>query len=204
MKKVCITIFLMVIISLLSACDDGQKHSLDSKDDPRKIIYYSAKYTELAETVQNLDKSSPIVIVGTKGVEKQIVERETKDSDTPTNFYTLGNIKVKKIDKDKTKKISAGQTIRVLEDSVTNVAVNGEKVDLTVDGYKKMEKGKDYILFIRKSTSGDNYVLTNAILSKYPKQHVEVRSLFLKDANTASSELEDRYNQFYSEIRNKY
>ncbi|MHC5252871.1 hypothetical protein ACYRFS_11095 [Listeria kieliensis] len=204
MKKACVMMFLVVSISLLSACEGGQKSSLESKDDSRKIISYSVKYTELAETVQNLDQSSPIIITGTKGAEKQIVERETKDSDTPTNFYTVGTVKIKKIDKDETKKVSVGQTIKVLEDSVANVAVNGEKVDLTVDGYKKMEKGKDYILFIRKSVSGDNYVLTNAILSKYPKQHVATRSLFLKDGNTTSSELEDRYNQIYSEVRNKY
>lgn len=187
MRRRWIEILLLVTaIFILTACGNEENKAENKfakgerEDQVRRVLSFSGKYQKLAQSVRELDEGSPIIVVGTKESEKQTIKRETKGSNVPTDFYTMGNVKIKKVDKDTTKKVVTGQTIQVLEDSVTNVEMDGESVDITIDGYKKMEQGKDYILFLRKSTSGDNYVLTNAILSKYPKRNVTTRSRFFE------------------------
>lgn len=94
----------------------------------------------------------------------------------------------------------------MLEDSVENVEVDGEKYDLTIDGYKNMQAGEEYTLFLRKSTSGDNYVLTNALLSKYPVAEVEQDELFLEDGEIMeeTEDMKDTYQELYKEVLKEY
>lgn len=89
---------------------------------------------------------------------------------------------------------------------VENVSVDGEEYDLTIDGYKNMKEGEEYTLFIRKSRSGDNYVLTNAVLSKYPVEKVSDRDLFLEgDENMGGTvDMKATYKEIYQDVLNEY
>lgn len=67
-----------------------------------------------------------------------------------------------------------------------------------------MDIGKSYYLYLRNSTSGDNYVLTNAFLSKYPTNEEPKSKLFLSE-NSVTESLEetdhqDLYEDLYTEI----
>ncbi|EED2437543.1 hypothetical protein G7504_001671, partial [Listeria monocytogenes] len=92
------------------------------------------------------------------------------------------------------------------EDSVENVSVDGEEYDLTIDGYKNMKEGEEYTLFIRKSTSGDNYVFTNAVLSKYPVEKVSDRDLFLEGEESVEEtvDMKATYKEIYQEVLSEY
>lgn len=85
-----------------------------------------------------------------KKSEKTTVTKETKENVFPTDFYTMSDVQINSIEKDTTGKLSENMTIKVLEYSVENVLVEGEEYDLTIDGYKNMEKGEEYTLFLEK------------------------------------------------------
>ncbi|MDT0001495.1 hypothetical protein QJV15_11490 [Listeria cossartiae subsp. cayugensis] len=110
------------------------------------------------------------------------------------------------IEKDETGILKENNLIKVLEDSVENVSVDGEEYDLTIDGYKNMKEGEEYTIFIRKSTSGDNYVLTNAVLSKYPVEKVSDRDLFHEgDENMGGTvDMKATYKEIYQDVLNEY
>ncbi|EFS03948.1 phage-related protein, putative, partial [Listeria seeligeri FSL S4-171] len=142
----------------------------------------------------------------TKKSEKTSITRESKDSEIPTDFYTMSEVTIKNIQKDESGILKENKKINVLEDSVENVEVDGEKYDLTIDGYKNMQEGEEYTLFLRKSTSGDNYVLTNALLSKYPVEEVEEDKLFLEDGESLeeTEDMKDTYQELYQEVLKEY
>lgn len=171
-----------------------------------RVVSYRGKYLELAGNMEELEESSPIIVTVTKGSEDKSITKESKDSDIPTEFYTMSEVKVNSIEKDETGILKENNLIKILEDSVENVSVDGEEYDLTIDGYKNMKEGEEYTLFIRKSTSGDNYVLTNAVLSKYPVEKVSDRDLFLEgDENMGGKvDMKATYKEIYQDVLNEY
>ncbi|HCK0307725.1 TPA: hypothetical protein NR334_001956, partial [Listeria innocua] len=113
---------------------------------------------------------------------------------------------INNIEKDETKTLEENKTIKVLEDSVENVKIDGQEYDLTIDGYKNMKEDEEYTLFIRKSTSGDNYVLTNAMLSKYPVAELSESELFLENEENKEEaiDMKDTYKDIYKEVLSDY
>ncbi|WP_421648218.1 hypothetical protein [Listeria ivanovii] len=117
------------------------------------VISYHGKYLQLADNIEELDDSSPVVVTVTKESEKTSITRESKDSEIPTDFYTMSEVTINNIQKDESGILKENKKINVLEE---NVEVDGDKYDLTIDGYKNMQAGEEYTLFLRKSTSGDH------------------------------------------------
>lgn len=116
------------------------------------MVSYHGKYLKLAENMDTLEKDAPIIIKATKKSEKTTVTKETKENVFPTDFYTMSDVQINSIEKDTTGKLSESMTIKVLEYSVENVLVEGKEYDLTIDGYKNMEKGEEYTLFLEKKS----------------------------------------------------
>ncbi|CAK20663.1 hypothetical protein WJ048_06310 [Listeria welshimeri] len=212
MKGKLLVVISLASISLFTACSNNE--NVDEKQINEKeiekvkpkngVISYHGKYLDLAENMGELEGSSPIIVTVTKNSEKSSVKKESVDSDIPTEFYTLSEVTVNNIEKDETGLLKENQSIKIIEDSVENVSVDGEKYDLTIDGYKNMNKGEEYTLFIRKSKTGDNYVLTNAVLSKYPVE--KETELFLEDGENIeeSVEVEDTYKEIYQDVLIEY
>ncbi|EAF2507361.1 hypothetical protein B6274_08185 [Listeria monocytogenes] len=212
MKSKLLVVISLASISLFTACSNNE--NVDEKQINEKeiekvkpkngVISYHGKYLDLAENMGELEGSSPIIVTVTKNSEKSSVKKESVDSDIPTEFYTLSEVTVNNIEKDETGLLKENQSIKIIEDSVENVSVDGEKYDLTIDGYKNMNKGEEYTLFIRKSKTGDNYVLTNAVLSKYPVE--KETELFLEDGENIeeSVEVEDTYKEIYQDVLIEY
>ncbi|MBC1562967.1 hypothetical protein [Listeria booriae] len=169
-------------------------------DDNRTVISSHGKYTSLASDLDELENSSPIIVEVTKNSEEQTVKKESDKNTIPTEFYTMSEVTIKDIQKDTTKSLKNGDKIKVLESVATNVPVEGKKRTLTVDNYKKMEIGKSYYLYLRDSTSGDNYVLTNAFLSKFPAKEEAKNKLFLSEDNVTESIEDTDYKDLYEEV----
>ncbi|AHI55284.1 hypothetical protein AX25_03925 [Listeria ivanovii WSLC3009] len=195
---------------ILTACSNDkntkekslEKNEIEQVKPKSGVVSYHGKYLQLADNIKELDDSSPVIVTVTKGSEKTSITRESKDSDIPTDFYTMSEVTINNIQKDESGVLKENNKIKVLEDSVENVEVDGEKFDLTIDGYKNMQEGEEYTLFLRKSTSGDNYVLTNALLSKYPVEKVEQDELFLEGGESLeeTEDMKDTYQELYKEV----
>lgn len=118
----------------------------------------------------------------------------------------MSDVQINSIEKDTTGKLKENATIKVLEYSVENVMVDGKEYDLTIDGYKNMEKGEEYTLFLEKNPDGDNYILSNAIISKFPIEEVGKEELFLDGGETteATEDIEEIYQEIYQEVLTEY
>ncbi|MBC1909206.1 hypothetical protein HCA53_05450 [Listeria innocua] len=219
MKKKITIIIGLLSLSILTACSNsqsvkekpsGEKTTTQSVSETVKanngVVSYHGKYLELAENMDALEKDAPIIIKATKKSEKTTVTKETKENVFPTDFYTMSDVQVNSIEKDTTGKLTENATIKVLEYSVENVMVDGKKYDLTIDGYKNMEKGEEYTLFLEKNPDGDNYILSNAVISKFPVEEVGKEELFLDGGETteATEDIEEIYQEIYQEVLTEY
>ncbi|HHQ1160112.1 TPA: hypothetical protein ACSLAA_002994, partial [Listeria innocua] len=187
-KSIIVIIGLLIIVGLMGCTNDKNINEkqivgkeIEKVEQKSSIVSYNGKYLDLAENIEELEESSPIIVTVTKRSEKKSITKESKNSNVPTEFYTMSEVVINNIEKDETKTLKENKTIKVLEDSVENVKIDGQEYDLTIDGYKNMKEDEEYTLFIRKSTSGDNYVLTNAMLSKYPVAELSESELFLEN-----------------------
>lgn len=213
-SAVALIVLCLCVGIILTACSNDkstQEKPLETNEieqvKPKSgVVSYHGKYLQLADNIEELDDSSPVIVTVTKESEKTSITRESKDSEIPTDFYTMSEVTIKNIQKDESGILKENKKINVLEDSVENVEVDGEKYDLTIDGYKNMQEGEEYTLFLRKSTSGDNYVLTNALLSKYPVEEVEEDKLFLEDGESLeeTEDMKDTYQELYQEVLKEY
>ncbi|EAE7930322.1 hypothetical protein ACVXRU_000801 [Listeria monocytogenes] len=209
----------IVCLSILTACSSSESVKGTTSEEQTTsqsgaemikanngVVSYHGKYLKLAENMDNLEKDAPIIIKATKKSEKTTVTKETKENVFPTDFYTMSDVQINSIEKDTTGKLSENMTIKVLEYSVENVLVEGEEYDLTIDGYKNMEKGEGYTLFLEKNPDGDNYILSNAVISKFPVEELSEEELFL-DGGQATEEtdsIEEIYQEVYQEVLEEY
>ncbi|HAB8722994.1 TPA_asm: hypothetical protein GYS64_07555 [Listeria monocytogenes] len=209
----------IVCLSILTACSSSESVKGTTSEEQTTsqsgaemikanngVVSYHGKYLKLAENMDNLEKDAPIIIKATKKSEKTTVTKETKENVFPTDFYTMSDVQINSIEKDTTGKLSENMTIKVLEYSVENVLVEGEEYDLTIDGYINMEKGEEYTLFLEKNPDGDNYILSNAVISKFPVEELSEEELFL-DGGQATEEtdsIEEIYQEVYQEVLEEY
>ncbi|ECC0312183.1 hypothetical protein ABE802_000435 [Listeria monocytogenes] len=209
----------IVCLSILTACSSSESVKGTTSEEQTTsqsgaemikanngVVSYHGKYLKLAENMDNFEKDAPIIIKATKKSEKTTVTKETKENVFPTDFYTMSDVQINSIEKDTTGKLSENMTIKVLEYSVENVLVEGEEYDLTIDGYKNMEKGEEYTLFLEKNPDGDNYILSNAVISKFPVEELSEEELFL-DGGQATEEtdsIEEIYQEVYQEVLEEY
>ncbi|EEJ0015042.1 hypothetical protein [Listeria innocua] len=212
-KSIIVIIGLVIIVGLMGCTNDKNINEkqivgkeIEKVEQKSSIVSYNGKYLDLAENIEELEESSPIIVTVTKRSEKKSITKESKNSNVPTEFYTMSEVVINNIEKDETKTLEENKTIKVLEDSVENVKIDGQEYDLTIDGYKNMKEDEEYTLFIRKSTSGDNYVLTNAMLSKYPVAELSESELFLENEENKEEaiDMKDTYKDIYKEVLSDY
>ncbi|EBF5152193.1 hypothetical protein FH008_13680 [Listeria monocytogenes] len=218
MKRKITMIICLVSLSLLTACSNSKsvkekpveeqtsQSGSETIESRNGVVSSHGKYLELAEDVNALEKDAPIIIKATKKSEKVTVTKETKENVFPTDFYTMSDVQINSIEKDTTGKLKENMTIKVLEYSVENVTVGGEEYDLTIDGYKNMDKGEAYTLFLEKNPDGDNYILSNAIISKFPVEELPKEELFLDggDPTEETVVIEEIYQEVYDDVLKEY
>ncbi|ECZ7678309.1 hypothetical protein F8567_00005 [Listeria monocytogenes] len=218
MKRKITMIVCLVSLSLLTACSNSKsakekpaeeqtsQSGSETIESRNGVVSSHGKYLELAEDVNALEKDAPIIIKATKKSEKVTVTKETKENVFPTDFYTMSDVQINSIEKDTTGKLEENMTIKVLEYSVENVTVDGEEYDLTIDGYKNMDKGEAYTLFLEKNPDGDNYILSNAIISKFPVEELPKEELFLDggDPTEETVVIEEIYQEVYEDVLKEY
>ncbi|EAG3842262.1 hypothetical protein FZ069_10160 [Listeria monocytogenes] len=218
MKRKITMIICLVSLSLLTACSNSKsvkekpveeqtsQSGSETIESRNGVVSSHGKYLELAEDVNALEKDAPIIIKATKKSEKVTVTKETKENVFPTDFYTMSDVQINSIEKDTTGKLKENMTIKVLEYSVENFTVDDKEYDLTIDGYKNMDKGEAYTLFLEKNPDGDNYILSNAIISKFPVEELPKEELFLDggDPTEETVVIEEIYQEVYDDVLKEY
>ncbi|EKZ4918601.1 hypothetical protein QNO38_001992 [Listeria monocytogenes] len=219
MKRKIMMVIGLVSLSILTACSNSESVKEKPKEEQTAtqsesetvkanngVISSHGKYLELAEDADTLEKDAPIIVKATKKSEKETVTKETKENVFPTDFYTMSDVQINSIEKDTTGKLKENMTIKVLEYSVENVTVDGKEYDLTIDGYKNMEEGEEYILFLEKNPDGDNYILSNAVISKFPVEDLPKEELFLDGGEPAEETIviEEIYQDVYEDVLEEY
>ncbi|MBA3927271.1 hypothetical protein [Listeria rustica] len=200
MKKIAMPSILFVFFVAGCSADVTTKEQKLEMVDEKTMISSSGKYVSLASSLEELENTSPIIVEVVKNNEQQTVTKETEQNIMPTEFYTMSGVTIKNIQKDATNTLKFGDNIEILEDVAMNVPVEGKKITLTLNHYKKMEIGKSYYLYLKNSKSDDNYVLSNAFLSKYPINREPKSALFLAEDDATLSLENTDYQDLYADI----
>ncbi len=105
-----------------------EKNKIEQVKPKSGFVSYHGKYLQLADNIEELNDSSLVIVTVTKGFEKTSITRESKDSEIPTDFYTISEVAINNIQKDESGILKENKKIKMLEDSGENVEVDGEKM----------------------------------------------------------------------------
>lgn len=165
---------------------------------------------ETYETVEELDNGADVILIGSPT--KEFEEREhvikfTEPNGLITNkhisdYYTLSEIKVKKILKEDSRlqtKLN-GDLLKVIE-PLAIVDYGEEKVKLMREGYTEMKKNSRYIIFLKKNTNGD-YSVINMSKGKFNLDDTDTEDILY--VHGGHKDVDDRKVKLKEQIIEKY
>lgn len=157
MKKIA---FLLFSILVLSACNDIESRSSNVHT---KHVHSESKIIDEYDYLEEMENDSEVILIGTK---KRGESHFDKDGDMVTGFYTISDVEIKKVFKnEKGYGLDKGNVIKVIEngafDKETNTLYGSA-------GYQLMKDNKSYLLFLRKSTTHDEYTIKGVYYGKGP------------------------------------
>jgi hypothetical protein len=119
----------------------------------KEIVYINAK-TDVYDTLDELEGASKIIVIGKKLDETDVrIHYSQIDSSVVLAGCTVSDFMITKVIKNENAntKVANEKIISVAENSFYSNYTN--KL-YTIDGYKNMENGKEYILFIKDEIDG--------------------------------------------------
>ena len=160
-----------------------------------KIVSLDSNYIAYSN-VDKLDNASEMIIIGeaTKPFEDREHVIKQFDDGNIQDFYTLTDFKIHKIiKKSADAQVVEGDTLPIIEPISYTNGLEGKTI-ITSDGYKQIESGNKYIVFLGKNTEGQYGVINNE-LGKFdinnPEPSKQIQS-------------EDPYTSFRNSVLNKY
>lgn len=189
-------IFVKSIVSNESDFDNGyENHIFDDK-----YMIFDGKMSEYSD-LNDVEKESNLIVIAKKEHENDATIERFEG--TPVVIYTLSDIKITKVIKGN---IDVNETVAVLENSGYDPVTDKMYY---IGNYEPMELDKEYLLFLRKSETGDNYVPSGVGYGVVPLSNE--KSAFRKaiaEANTeyAKSLLQNKQHvdEIHEKARNKY
>lgn len=168
---------------------------------PSKIMKVEAKVVGY-KNVEALERGADYIVVG--HLEKDFSEYEPTFKYTSEGrvgeFYTKTDIII-----DKTLKGDADtKVIPVLQAAAYVESSFKYQADLeTIEGFTPMEKGKEYLLFLKKAHDGENYSLLGVYQGKFDiDESDKVQGLALEE-NSHYQKLKDEVVEKYKDIFEK-
>jgi len=119
----------------------------------KEIVYINAK-TDVYDTLDELEGASKIIVIGKKLDETDVrIHYSQIDSSVVLAGCTVSDFMITKVIKNENAntKVANEKIISVAENSFYS---NNTNKLYTIDGYKNMENGKEYILFIKDEIDG--------------------------------------------------
>lgn len=205
MKKTLFSILLLGLV-FTSACSNESAKTVAKKEEAKdKTISIGANYTKYAKESSLFEDAELVVIAK---ADKDFNEREHFVTYIPSSspegqkqledYYTKTPITIKKVikksegsDLDKNSKLTIIEPVSLIDDG------NGKR-KITTEHYKEMEKGKKYIIYLKKNTYGE-YSVINMNNGRF---NLDVEEE-LKGNEENSDEIE-KHNNMKKEIIQKY
>lgn len=172
---------------------------------PLKIESYTMKLNTI-DTLNELERNSPIIIEGMKMTEVVRQIREDKNPSQLRGSYTESNFQIQKVYKNEKNnaQIQKNHLIQVCE---AEVQFNGQMY--TINGYKKMTKGKRYLLYLVQQEG--RFIPKEWVYGKIPLYTTDIglysdEELEVQDVGNAQSmnELTNELAPIFKEARQKY
>ncbi|MBQ0138334.1 MAG: hypothetical protein KBT36_03485 [Kurthia sp.] len=170
-----------------------------------KIDSYSKKLKSI-DTLKELEKTTPIIVEGLKTTEVVRRFHEMKNSSEFRDCYTESNFKIEKVYKNQ-RNLSQIKKNRLIQIREAEFQLDGQTY--TVNGYKKMEKGKRYLLYLDEQHG--RFIPKEMVYGKIPLYSDEIGlydedQLNIKNIGQAKSinELTNELTPLFKEARRKY
>ena len=172
--------------------------------------YYSLVYNKVTTStaaarvvpyndLQSLEREADLVLIGTPA--EDFVNREHKTiyysggkaGKTIQDVYTLTNFKVQKVIKSNGENFAfEDKTIQVVEPVGLVQELTGKK-KFQFEDYSEMEKGKKYVVFLKKNTEGQYSVMSLAF-GKYSLDTSDAQDITdIEKRETIKKELKNKY-----------
>lgn len=166
MRKL-MTLIMVIMIASLCSCSSKTAKSTGQLQDISVIVdYILYDYQELKEQAPLIVKAK---ITDELSEENTVTEQDPDDPDAIIEAYSLRNIEIMEVYKsDPLNKITKGSELSVIE----MAAVSGNQY-IHLDGYKKMEQGGVYILFLNNDTKSGDYSIISANNGKVDLENIE-------------------------------
>ncbi|MBW7651157.1 membrane lipoprotein lipid attachment site-containing protein [Anoxybacillus sp. ST4] len=194
MKKI---IFLFFTILFLSACNNTQSELSNVNT---KYVHSESKIIDEYNYLEEMENDSEVILIGTKKNGESYFD---KDGDMVTGFYTISDVEIKKVFKnEKGYTLNKGNIIKVMENGAFDKKANTMYGSA---GYQLMKDNKSYLLFLRKSTTHDEYTIKGVYYGKVPldSNHMEYKG-DLNSSKQVNNKQIEKLNQLFEEARKKY
>ena len=189
-KKIMIVMLGIIILSVCSCTKKEENSSTEetekqdvyqiSEKDPRLIC--SEAKTDGYQTLGQLEEASPIILLEQKKKEIKSEFGNMENAKIPVG--TLSSVKVLNVIKNESKEtIEQNELISVLESEVYD---HDDNTLYRINDYSMMQEGGQYFLYVRKSTTDNEYLILGITLGK-----VEADTKNAKPGRLKSSKLSD-------------
>lgn len=148
-KKIMALLIAVLTVTACACSNEGETSEV--KDSPMASDYIRYKYGPLKKTSEAIVK---VEVQDNLSEKNSVLEKDEEDPDTVAAFYAIRDVKVLEVYAGDLK---ADDSLKVIEGAAVgnNFYYHGE-------GYECLEKGKEYLLFLRKGGNDDEYSIISA------------------------------------------
>lgn len=199
-KKNIIPILTTVLLAIVTI---GFMYSNGIEDTYNQAKILPAKL-EIVESFDHLDDISVLIVKGTMTGDRSIIEEIDPEYDQVIDKYTRTTFEVTELLKNQSsKELNTGDQIAIRENSWID-----EKTTYAVAGYKLMEEGNEYLLFLGEDSEND-YFYPRGVL--FGKINTDESTIKLREKRIASftvdvtnDEVNDLVLKIHSDALAKY
>ncbi|AST07779.1 hypothetical protein AF2641_13270 [Anoxybacillus flavithermus] len=194
MKK---NVLLFFTILFLVSCNNTTSERNNAHT---KYVHSESKIIDQYDDLEEMENDSEVILIGMK---KSGESHFDQDGDMVTGFYTISNVEIKKVFKnEKGYKLGKGNVIKVMENGAFDKETNTMYGSA---GYQLMKNDKSYLLFLRKSTTHDEYTIKGVYYGKVPLDSNQIEyDGHLNSSKQANHKQIEKLNRIFEEARKKY
>lgn len=148
---------LLVIVAVVLSYSQFSKANNNNHSSQAKVAVLEADY-DLMNDINEVDKNSTLIVKGKYTGNRTLKEWIDESTNTVTAVASRSEIHVEKVLKGVLKK----DTITVYEPAYFK-----DDIFVSIEGYNLMEKGHNYLLFLRPMKNDETYVIVGMYQGKY-------------------------------------
>ncbi|WAA10991.1 hypothetical protein [Fervidibacillus albus] len=185
----------------LRANTDRAEENNEEQYTEAKVTVIEADY-DLMENIQEVDQSSTLIVKGTFTGNRTLKEWVDEPTNTVVATASKSDVQVEKVLKGELE----NKTISVYEPAYFQ-----DQRFISIEGYNLMEKGHDYVLFLRPMKDDETYVIVGMYQGKYDldvsepvKQLQNIQTYEdIKGVEYFGGNI-DQFNELKSQVKKRY